>query len=155
MLYAWLKLAHLLSLVLWIGPPLGAYYALVCAHGSGDRERIVWVERITERVLVAEHVALVFVVATGVALVQIGPWQLFGTPWLRTKLLMFLGVLAFEAFDMWLAHRFMTRLLACEDPLSHPEWGRAERLRRWLIVAAIPVGLVLVPGMFLSAVLKS
>lgn len=155
MLYAWLKLAHLLSLVLWIGPPLGAYYALIRAHGTGDRERIVWVERITERVLVAEHVALLLVIASGLALVSVGPWQLFETPWLRNKLLLFLGVLAFEVFDMWLAHRFMSRLLSCDDPLSHPEWGRAERLRRWLIAAAIPVGLILLPGMFLLAVLKA
>ncbi len=151
--YPWLKLLHLLAVVAWIGPPLGAYYFIGQAYRSGDRDRILWTERVVERVLIAEHVAFAVLIASGWAMVVYGPWQL-STPWLQNKLLLFAGVVVFELFDMWLAHRVFPRALEGDAALDQPPWKRAERLRRWLVAAAVPVALGLIPGIFYFAVLK-
>lgn len=154
MVYAWMKLAHLFAVVLWIGPAIGAYYFLIRAYKAKDPARIVWCERVAERVLFAEHIALIAMIATGLGLVHIGPWSLTGTAWLKTKMILFGFVCVFEMFDMWLAHRVFKRLFAQDDPMADPQWARAERLRVALIVAAIPVGLGLIPGMFYLAIVK-
>jgi len=152
--YAILKVVHLLAVVLWIGPALGAYWFLYRAHREADLARRAWVERLTERVLVLEHVALVVVIVSGVALVEIGPWGYATTPWLQKKLVAFAGVLLFEAFDIYLAHVLFRRLLATERPFEAPAWLRAERLRLHLIRAAVIVGGLLIPAMFFFAVWK-
>ncbi len=153
-LYLIPKFLHLVAVILWIGPPLGAYVFLFQAHRSKDEAKILWAERITERVLVLEHVALLVLVASGLAVVAESDWALLAVPWLRKKLVLFGGVLVFEAFDIWLNHRVVKRLLDRAVPLSDPRWHRADRLRRWLIAAAVPVAVALIPLILWFAISK-
>ena len=154
LLYLGLKFLHLLAVILWIGPPLGAYYFLFRAHASKEEARILWCEALAERVLVAEHLALLALIATGLFMVQQSAWSMLAMPWLQKKLLAFAGVLAFEAFDVWFAHRLVKRLIRERVPLSDPRWLRAERLRRWLVLTSIPVGAILLPLMIWFAISK-
>jgi uncharacterized membrane protein len=135
-LYAILKFLHVVFVILWIGPPLGAYYFLFRAHRCGDEAKVLWSERLAERVLFFEHLALIGLIATGLVIVQQSGWALLSAPWLKKKLWLFAGVMVFEVFDIWFAHRYQKRLL--DLPSTDPRWIRAARLRRVLIAAAIP-----------------
>jgi hypothetical protein len=148
------KLIHLVSLIFWIGPPLGAYFMLIGAHRSNDKARIVWAERCTERVLAIEHVAFIVLLASGAYLVWLSDGAMLAMPWLQKKLWAVGGVVAFETFDIWISHRVWARVLADADPTSSVAWRRAMRLRSRLFVAAIPVALVLLPAIFYFAVAK-
>ena len=156
--YALLKLVHLLAVVLWIGPPLGAYYILFAAHrdsgGDGAADRILFAERAAERVLLFEHIALVILVVSGGLLVFIGPWQLFGTPWLAKKMILFAGVLLFEVFDIWLAHVVFARLLKA-GTVTGAEFARADKKRRVLAGFGGIVFFGLIPAMFYLAIVKA
>lgn len=154
MLYAIAKLLHLVAVILWIGPALGAYVFLFAALKERDGAKLLFVERITERILLLEHLALLAVIATGLVMVAATGWTFFSAPWLQLKLLAFAGVLVFELFDIWLAHHVVRRLLVRKIPLDAPEWSRADRWRRGLAFAALPVGGILVPAMLYLAVLK-
>ena len=138
MLYAILKFLHVVLVILWIGPPLAAYYFLFRAHRSGDEAKVLWSERLVERVLFFEHLALIGLIATGLVIVQQSGWALLSAPWLEKKLWLFAGVMVFEAYDIWFAHRYLKRML--DIPLSDPRWNHAARFRRVLIAGAIPTG---------------
>lgn len=148
------KLVHLAALVLWIGPPLGAYWLLYAAYASKDGARILWTERAVEQVLVVEHLAFVVLLGSGAFLVWASGGALLVMPWMLKKLALVAGVVAFELADGYLAHHVLHRLLRLEDPLGTREWARAERLRRRLGYAAALVGLILIPGIFYFAVSK-
>ena len=147
------NLIHLLMVIMWIGPPLGAYYVLVQAYRDGEKERIVWAERCCERVLVAEHIAFALLLVTGILMMWLGPWSL-ATSWLKTKLLLVVGIVVFEVFDIWLAHRVFAGLLRRPDPLEEDEWSVAVHRRKQLMFAALPVAAFFIPGVFVYAVLK-
>jgi uncharacterized membrane protein len=153
-LYAILEFLHVVAVILWIGPPLGAYYFLFRAHRSGDHAKVLWAERLAERVLWFEHLALLVLIASGVFMVQQSGWALLAVPWLKKKLALFAAVILFEAYDIWFAHRFMKRLLAVDVPEGDPRWTIAARLRRWLILGAIPVGALCIPMILWFAIAK-
>lgn len=148
------KLVHLLSLILWVGPPLGAYYILWQVHRSRDRTQMVWAQRYVERVLVVEHIAFVVLILSGAYLVWLTDGALLNMPWLQKKLWLFAGVLVFELVDIWISHFVLAHILEEKDPLDSPEWPRVERMRRTLAIAALPVAFILVPGIFYFAVAK-
>ena len=154
MLYGIAKLLHLVAVILWIGPALGAYFFLFAALKDRDPARLLFVERLTERVLVLEHVALLAIVVTGVVMTAETGWTLLSARWLQLKLLAFSGVLVFELLDIWLAHKVFRGLLSRSVPLDAAAWSNAERWRRGLAIAALPVGGLLVPAMLYLAVLK-
>jgi hypothetical protein len=154
MAYALAKLIHLFSLIFWIGPPLGAYYILYSAHKTHDRPRIIWAERLTEQVLVAEHIAFVLLIASGVVMIALSGGVLLSMPWLITKLWLFGGVLAFELGDIFISHWVFSRIFREPDPFASADWPKIKRLRGVLAVAAIPV-MFLIPAIFYVAVVKS
>ena len=154
MLYAMAKLIHVVAVILWIGPPLGAYALVVSAYRGGDKARIVWAERECERVLVIEHVAFFLLLASGVMMtVSLGEGAL-SMSWLRNKLVLVALVVLFELFDMWLAHHVFKRVFAAAEPFDTLAWQASKRWRRALYVAAVPVGLVFIPGILFFAVVK-
>ena len=153
MLYSFLKFVHVVAAILWIGPPLGAYYFLSRAHQTRDEARILWSERVAERVLWFEHLALIALIASGAIVVWLSDWSLLAMPWLQKKLVLFAGVLVFESYDIWFAHVFMKRMLKEDVPLSDPRWQRAKQLRRWLNLGALPV-LVMIPAILWFAIAK-
>ena len=153
-LYDITKLLHLLCVILWIGPPLGAYYFLFRAYRDADVGRILWAERCCERVLLVEHIAFLIMLLSGLFMFWIGPWTLPGTPWLEKKLFFVGGIIVFECFDVWLAHVVFARLLRGESPLDGADWPAAVRARNRLIIAAIPMASLLIPGALVFALLK-
>jgi uncharacterized membrane protein len=152
--YALVKVVHLLALVVWIGPPLGAYFLLAMAWREGDDERITWTERLTERVLRVEHGALVVWLGSGVALLWLSDWAWLSAPWMHAKLALVGVVLAFEVFDIWHAHVLSRRVFEADDPRAHPHHARMVRSRLWLIRLALVLGLV-IPLVFWLAVYKA
>jgi uncharacterized membrane protein len=152
--YLLLKLFHLVAVIMWIGPPLGAYLLLFKAHAEKDEARILWMERATERVLGIEHVAFVVMVGTGLAMIWASDGVLLAMPWLVKKLWVFGGIVLFEMYDIWLAHVVTARALASGAPLDGPEWARIKRLRLPLIAMSLVVGLGLIPAILYFAVAK-
>lgn len=153
--YIFAKLIHIVAMILWIGPPLGAYYIVYQTHRTGDPERLVWAERLAERVLRIEHVAFVFLIGSGVYILYCTGWGFLSLPWLRKKLMLFGGVLLFELFDIWVSHWALKKVLEAPEPHLHPDWPRAERLRFWLAALGVPVGTILIPGILYFAIAKS
>jgi uncharacterized membrane protein len=154
MIYAIAKIFHLFALILWIGPALGAYVFLFAAHKTKDRERIIWVERLTEKVLVLEHVALAVLIASGVVMLHATGWTMLQSSWLVWKLILFAGVMLFEIGDMWIAHVALHRILEKSEPDRDPKWKPVLRTRARLMPFAAVVGFVLIPGIVYLAVFK-
>ncbi len=163
--YVLAKIVHVFAVVLWIGPPLGAYYLVFRAYQEAvpgnDREgapgslaRLVWVERHTEHVLRLEHAAFAALIISGLFMVYATGWNYLRAGWLQWKLGLFGLVLVFEMFDMWVSHRLLRRVLGAGNPKTHPQWSKAERARWWLVVLGAPVGMLLVPAIVVLAVAK-
>lgn len=152
--YAIVKVVHLLALVMWIGPPLGAYFLLAMAWRDGDDERIAWVERVTELVLRVEHGALLVWLGSGVALLWLTDWAWLSAPWMAAKLVLVAVVLVFEVFDVWHAHALSRRVFASAAPREHAEHDRMLRSRLWLLRLAVGMG-VIIPLIFWLAVSKT
>jgi hypothetical protein len=160
-LYLALKLAHLVAVILWIGPPLGAYAVLGRAlkerHGDvdGGRARLIWVERQVERVLVLEHIAFPVLIASGIGMVWfVGVDAALQWTWLKWKLAAVAFIVAFEVFDIYVSHVVWPPVLRADDPWAHASWPRAKAARRRLALAAVPVALVFIPATLWLAVVK-
>ena len=154
MSYSLAKVVHVVAVVLWIGPPLGAYYLLVQAHRGRDPARIVWAERHCERVLIAEHVAFLVLVVSGLLMLYSVDWTLLEQGWMRAKLHLVALVVLFEAFDMWLAHVVFRKLLATDAEVGSPPWRKASRMRLVLAGAGMLIVVVILPAIFWFAVAK-
>lgn len=149
-----LKLVHVVAVVLWIGPPIAAYWMLARAHRSHDPARAQLLERETELILRLEHAAFVALLASGVGMVLVvGPGAL-QWPWLRMKLVAVAAIVLFELLDVWIEHGVARRVFAAEDPRLHPEWRTMVARRKLLAIAAIPIVVVAVPAALWFAVVK-
>jgi uncharacterized membrane protein len=140
--YVALKFLHIVAVILWIGPPLGAYYLVDQAHRRRDEATFQWCQMMSERVLVIEHIAFVVLIATGVFIVQQSDWALLAVPWMRKKLLCVAAVLLFEIYDIWYSHFFVRRHLA------------GTRERKILTGSASLVTFVLIPLILWFAISK-
>jgi uncharacterized membrane protein len=152
--YAVVKLLHVVAVILWIGPPIGAYLALLRAYRSRDMARIRIVEQDVERVLRLEHAAFLVLLASGVGLVLVTDGAALQWPWLQKKLWAVAGICAFEVFDIYVEHVVARRVFALADPTTSPHWGAFLKLRMALGIAAIPVALGMVPAALWFAVAK-
>ncbi len=154
MTYAVVKLVHVLAVILWIGPPVGAYLTLYRAYASKDLVRVRNAERDVERVLLLEHVAFIVLLASGAGLVLVTDGALLQAPWLQKKLWAVAGIVLFEAFDVYVENIVAKRVFALDDPTTSPHWRAFMKLRIALGIAAIPVALGLVPATLWFAVAK-
>lgn len=154
MAYAFLKLVHVLGVIFWIGPPIGAYLMLARAHRSGDAARVRLLERETELVLRVEHVAFLVLLASGAGMVAVAGPAALEWPWLRFKLVAVAYIVAFEVFDVVVEHGVARRVFAADDPRAHPEWRRMIARRKLLALAALPVVVVALPATLWFAVVK-
>jgi uncharacterized membrane protein len=152
--YAVWKLVHVVGVIFWIGPPIGAYLMLARAHRSGDRARVRLLERETELVLRLEHVAFVVLLASGAAMVAVAGAGALQWPWLRFKLVAVAYIVAFEVLDVVVEHGVTRRVYAADDPRAHPEWGKMLARRKLLALAALPVVVVALPAALWLAVTK-
>ena len=148
MSYDLLKLAHLVAVILWIGPALGGYIVLFRVWRRGDEAAITSAEEDCERVLRLEHAAFLLLVVSGVAMLASTDWALLQPGWMAQKLLIFGLIAAFEAYDMWLSHRVLPRAFGVS---SDPDLRRKALLQRaWLMRLAVPVGLLIVLVLWLA-----
>ncbi len=103
-MYFWFKIFHLAGVVLWIGPPLGAYlmqlYILNKQDKSGPTALIV--RRAFIAVLTLEHAALALLMAGALAMLWYGEWVFLTFFWIQMKILIFcLVIIPIEILDIW------------------------------------------------------
>lgn len=154
MSYGLAKLLHLITVILWIGPALGAYYFVWRVQKENDPDRALWVEKTAERVLVFEHLALAGMIGTGIWMLAASGWSMARAAWLQNKLYLFCAVLVFEAFDIYVAHGLFHRLVNSGAKPGGKEWEEAEKVRKILLWMALPIGTFVIPAIFYFAVLK-
>ena len=135
---AWLRWIHLGSFTVWSASALGAYWLVIVAglerrKNMADPElarRDDWVRRRFLDVVWLEHAAILVLLASGVYRAHrfglFDSWDvLMAARWLRWKLALILFVVVpFEAYDIWLSHWHMPRLLR-REPFGSPARERA------------------------------
>lgn len=122
--YAILKLVHLGALIFWLGPPIGAWlvFKYVNFDTSPANPVAAKVSRVFFFTVILEHIAFVFLLATGFTLAY--RYQMFGAEWLNQKLyLLFLIILPLEIADVYLGNWVAARASA--------KLGRGENLKPW------------------------
>jgi hypothetical protein len=136
---AWLRWIHLGAFTVWSATALGAYWLVVVARRESRRapedgelaRRDEWVRERFLDVVWLEHVAIVVLLATGVWRAYrfglLWSWEtLLEARWLCWKLaLVGFVVVPFEAYDIWLSHWHLPRLLRREPP------GSSARAAAW------------------------
>lgn len=106
--YGLLKLIHIGSLILWLGPALGAWLVLRAVDDknfTGGRIAAK-VNRMFYMTVIIEHIAFMGLLASGFYLAHV--YHFFGSPWLTQKLTMVLLIIVpLEVVDIilgnWLA----------------------------------------------------
>lgn len=108
--YALIKLLHIGALIMWLGPPFGAWLMLRQAKKSGlDEAQLFEQYRLFYRLIALEHVALLFLLGTGVWMAS--QYSLWSAPWLQQKLiLVFAALLPIELLDIVLANVLLPRI---------------------------------------------
>jgi hypothetical protein len=143
---------------------MGAYWLVLVAgreraERPGDaeaRRREDWVRRRFIQVVWVEHAGLLMALASGLWMLHaLGlDWDTAvgarSAAWLRWKLLLVaLVVVPFEAWDAWLSHVHLPRLLKTEpegSPRLQRAWRHHDRLMwagAWILVIVIPAILIL------------
>ena len=123
--YGLAKIIHLDALIFWLGPPLGAWFALKAIDSKEFVSGSV-VEKVNEvfyLTLILEHVAFVALIASGVYLAV--AFNMLSGDWLKQKLLIIgIIVVPLEILDVllgnWLANTASKKLYAGGVP-SHWE----------------------------------
>ena len=115
-MYAALKVIHLGSLVLWLGPALGSWLVL---RYMQQHEGELWpatgkVYRVFFWTLTLEHVALVTLLLSGASMAFM--FGFISMPWLQQKLwLVLLIIVPLEIVDIWLGNWKVKRLIAARS----------------------------------------
>lgn len=147
---------HIVGIITWLGPTLGAGYFILQAARSRDKKLIFWIHR--------QFLFLVNVEHLGLALILIGGfgrmWTLginpFTTPWLAWKLLLvFVFVIPLEILDIY-ANNFMLAPAMKRAKLGEhsPELQRAFRWSRFAGRLFFPILFIIVPAIFVLAIWK-
>lgn len=126
-----LLLFHLIGVIAWLGPSVGAWLMVLQARREGHGIRALeWFERIVR----LEHAGLALLLVTGVGmLVFYGLWP--PRSWLLWKLgLVVLIVVPIEIGDLYLSHLWLPRALKGPEPE-----GVATHYERWLWRAGVPL----------------
>lgn len=131
---------HLLAAIAWIGPSIGAWWVYRHAARAGYAQQAI---RWFEKVMVAEHVALLVLGGTGLVLVSgYGWWPL--PAWLVWKLgLVALVVVPIEGIDLLLAHFWLPK---------HRDDAGLKIFDRWLWGAGVPLMLAIACILMLAVV---
>jgi uncharacterized membrane protein len=127
----WLRLVHLIAVIAWIGPALGAWSYVLRRHIQRKRSAEEWSDfddwifREFVKVLQLEHFAFVALIASGILQSHALGYTsggLFGDAmpwWMQVKLcVVAAAVIPFEVFDTWIAHWVIPEALAnrTQDP---------------------------------------
>ncbi|MBI2339656.1 MAG: DUF2269 family protein [Deltaproteobacteria bacterium] len=154
MSYLVYKLIHVVAVVLWLGPSLGAYWFLLKAHREKSSVPLVWVEKNYEQVLIVEHVAFLFLLASGVAMVEKMGWHVIDQPWFSKKLMLVGLVVLIEIVDIWISHYLYRKARRLGDNIKNPVWQKFLRRRKIFYRWIIPMLALIIPAIFYFAVVK-
>lgn len=153
MSYSIYKLIHLIAMVLWLGPALGAYWILVRANKYPDIKRLE-IEKFYEEVLVIEHIAFLVLIATGFGIWSQLGISLFEVYWLNVKLTLVAMIVIIELFDISFSHFYFRHLMNKRYPFTADAWVSYFKVRKVFYNVAIPVLIALILGVLYLAVFK-
>ncbi|WP_317930886.1 DUF2269 family protein [Halioxenophilus sp. WMMB6] len=146
LIYNLLKVIHIGSLVLWLGPALGAWLVLRVAQRQLGEEaeatRLIYSVFLLSVTL--EHIALIALLASGVGMAVMAGW--FGSGWLSVKLAIVGAViLPLEVVDIWLGNWQIYRIIGRQNRGLAITAGEA----KWLAIYHGPftkIALLLLPA---------
>ena len=115
-MYAALKVIHIGSLVMWLGPALGSWLVLrYMQQQEGELSAATAnVYRVFFWTLTLEHIALVSLLLSGATMAFM--FGFISMPWLQQKLwLVLLIIVPLEIVDIWLGNWKVNRLIAARS----------------------------------------
>ncbi|MDX3775328.1 DUF2269 domain-containing protein [Chromatiaceae bacterium AAb-1] len=111
-MYAALKILHLGSLIMWLGPAIGSWLVLrYMQHQEGELAAATQkVYRVFFWTITLEHIALCTLLLSGVAMAF--HYGFIAAPWLQQKLwLVLLIIVPLEIVDIWLGNWKVKKLV--------------------------------------------
>ncbi|MDH5655774.1 MAG: DUF2269 family protein [Spirochaetia bacterium] len=159
-LYLVFKVVHIIGIILWIGPPLGAYWIHLKSFqkdSSHLEEQIeLRVRNAFIGVLTIEHIGLLILLVGAFLMLNASGWTLLDIFWIKSKLMIFLFIIIpVEILDIWWGqYAIASALKKVKGDKIDAETRRVFTRYDRLIKASIPVLIVTWFFFFLLAVLK-
>lgn len=147
------KIAHLLFFALWLGPTLGAYWLLVSLGKKVSPEDQIYLEKAFARVVMFQHIAFAFLLATGLA-IAVFRGVLFQASWLNFKLLFVGGLVILEGLDIWVSHFLFKKSLPQPGEITNYKWNSYFNFRRKYHIISGFFLMVMLAGVLFFVVIK-
>lgn len=144
-MYSLLKVVHIGSFMLWLGPALGSWLVLrYMQQQQGETSHATsLVYRVFFLTLTLEHIAFFALLITGTFMAYQVGW--FYTPWLQQKLwLVLLVIVPLEIVDIWLGNWQAKRIVELRS-LGHPLSARQEQLLHFYHHSFTKLALLIMP----------
>jgi hypothetical protein len=160
---AWIpivKVVHLGSLVIWLGPSGGAWMVLMLARRRAGEPSLVthYLYRGFFQMLWLEHLGFFTLLASGTALLAMHGFAALGAIWLQVKLAIVIAViLPIEIPDLWFGHRGLPRIFearAPDAPYTADEQRLLDNYHRRFVPIFLPILLIAVVVVMWLAVAK-
>jgi len=139
-LYFFFKFLHISGILLWIGPPLGAYWIFLrTTLLRGENQRFdISVRRAFIGILTAEHIGLLLLTAGFTGMLWATRWTMLSSVWVLAKLGLFvLVIVPIEVFDIYLGQIVPLRLLKKSPEIITPDmetaFSRYDRFTRFCV----------------------
>ena len=158
--YHFYKMAHLGGVVLWIGPPLGAYWIHLRGFIRKDSPQEEFIERRIRAsfvgVLTVEHAGLLLLLLGGLGMLYETDWAYLRQAWMVWKIIAFLVfVIPIEILDIYWGQIAVLRALKkYPGPGIGPELRAVFNRYDRFTFACIPLLVPLWIGFFYLAVFK-
>jgi len=158
--YLVFKVMHIIGIILWIGPPLGAYWIHLksfSSEGNADEEKFeIRIRKAFVGVLTIEHTGLIILLTGALSMLQYTDWKLLDLFWIKGKLLMLLFIIIpIEILDIWWGQLAISMAIKkIKGDRITPELRRIFKRYDILVFASIPALIVTWFFFFLLAVLK-
>ena len=138
-IYPWIKAAHVVSLILWMGTQLclPSLLSWLACTPPAIRPRLA--ERLRRRVRTVADAAMLGTWGFGLALMTLGGWA--GDVWMQLKLVLVFALSG--THGMWSAH---LRRLAEEPGYQAPGWFARAAAAQLVAVASIATLVTVKPG---------
>lgn len=153
MIDLYVKIAHLLFFTLWLGPTLGAYWLLVSLGKKLSTEDRIYLEKAFAAVVMFQHFAFVFLLATGFTIAIIRG-ILFQASWLNFKLLFVGGLVILEGLDIWVSHFLFKKSLPQPEESTNSKWNSYFNFRRKYHIISGLFLMIMLAGVLFFAVIK-
>ncbi len=151
---AW-KLLHLAGIVLWIGPPLGAFWMQIWVLCDLSPEMEIRFRRAFAHILTIEHIGLAFLISGAAGMVLSTGVEMLDVFWMKGKLALFLCVIIpMEILDIWWGQAAVFRVLRGATDSVTDEMRVVFRRYDLFTKICVPFLLVSWAGFFYLAVFK-